>query len=404
NTALFDKPLPPDVYFKLRFAPTDASVSAAVVRVWPVAVRACDQVNGDFASLAGKKQFHELFMLRGTGDDKAFVARIPPLQVGQRFCVSIQAYTPLSGELLDDFSKDIADRVASKLTPAAGTNGSVANPAASKDVVRDTIAEQLAVQLKARFGSQAPDVSAAAGRVAEMVDVKLITAYTGAVATYNATAAKLKATPADKLPPAAEVDKKVGELKASIVATRTALTDALESKLKDDSVKASFTAERIVYGGARAGEGETASAANYAAIDTGVVAAFPLGYAGGNGDPWALPYVGLNLYFRPVDRTIPLSELVEQGWQRVSLTIGRTLSSPTLPNRTITDFGFGFPVVAVGWRVSQFIRATTGTVFYQSNNPNPTSERTLFGVAPFVGLALDGDVIAIGQGKLFAPK
>lgn len=403
GSAMFDKPLPSDAYFKLRFAPTDDNVKAAVVRVWPAATRACDQVKGDFGSLVGTKQFHELFMVPGTGDDKAFVARVPPLQVKQRFCVSIQSYTKLAGDLLNAFAANVAANVAAKLAPPAGA-GAAPPPSTSKDQVLDTIADQITAEAKVRLESDAPYARTVAGKVVVLLDPQLILAYTAAVAQYNATVANLATMPADKRPPAEETKKHLEDLSADIVAKRTALVDALTAKLRDDSVKESFATERVAYGGARAGDGDTAAAANYAAIDTGVVVAFPLKYAGGNGDPWALPYVGLNLYAVPVDRVIPLSELVDQPWQRVSLTIGRTLSSPTLPNRSITDLGFGYPVVAIGYRITQFVRVTAGSVFYHIDNPNPTSARTVFGVAPFLGMALDGDVIAIGQGKLFPPK
>ena len=52
-----------------------------------------------------------------------------------------------------------------------------------------------------------------------------------------------------------------------------------------------------------AGIGETPSKANFASVDVGAVFAFP-GF-----DTWVLPYVGLNVYSVPVDRTIAPGEL-----------------------------------------------------------------------------------------------
>lgn len=397
--ALFDKPLPADTYFKLRFEPTVAAITSVVVRVWPFATKGTCIVHEDFAQLAGSRQFHELFMMRGTGEDKAFVARIPPLQVAQRFCVSLQSYTPIPDDVVEMFAKAVASDVATDLTPPASSG--VAS-AAAKDVVRDAIARRLANKLKERYGNRDPDARAAAGVAAELVDMTLVREFIDAKVTYNANNAKINALKPEQVTP---------EIKAQLTALGTAaekkqaeLEAALVKALMHDTVKRELSSVRTTYGGSRAGAGQTATAANYAAIDTGIVAAFPLPYAGGNGNPWALPYVGLNLYLVPVDRTIPLSELVDQPLQRISLTIGRTLSSPTLTNRTVTDFGFGYPVVAGGYRLGQFVRATVGAVFYKVSDPNPTSANTTFGVAPFAGMALDGDVIAIAQGKLFAPK
>jgi hypothetical protein len=417
----FDAPLPASQYFKLQFAPANIAPSMMVVRIWPFATRKTCEVN--FESLAGTRQFHELAMMpNNDANHPAFVATIPPLQVGQRFCVSIESFVPLTGDLIKALVAGVADEVVADLTPASTAPTLSAAPLASpatpvppaaqaggpaplatpviafaaptvpKDKLRDSIATRLNLHFKLRYGRPLQNARGPAGKAAELIDISAINAYRAALVTRDAA---LTVVPPDST----EVAKKETALSAG----KETLTKSISDALSNDAVKTAFAYEQLQSGATVVGDGTSASAANYAAIDTGVVAAFPLRYAGGNGNPWALPYVGLNLYFTPVDRTIPLSQLVDQAGQRISLTIGRTLSSPTIPNRTITDFGFGFPVLAVGYRVSQFVRATAGSVFYKINIENPTSADTVFGVAPFVGLALDGDVIAIAQGKLFSP-
>jgi hypothetical protein len=371
----FDKPLPASSYFKLQFAPVGVAPSMMVARVWPYATfKGCKDVS--IASLAGTKQFHEIAMLpNNDATHPAFVARIPPLQVGQRFCVSIESFVLLSDDLSAALVTSLANEVVAKLRADQS----------AQDKVRDAIVEGLNRHFKLRYGRELDDAEGVAGKAAELVDQQLISAF---------ITATIKSQTAIDNP----------ALKTALDAAQAALTTNVKSALANPAVTSAFKYQQVQSGVSLAGEGATASAANYAAIDTGVVAAFPLGYAGGNGNPWALPYIGLNLYFTPVDRTIPLSQLVNQAGQRLSLTIGRTLSDPTLPNRTISDFGFGYPVFAGGYRVSQFVRTTLGAVFYKINSENPTSTNTVFGVAPFVGMALDGDVIAIAQGKLFSPN
>jgi hypothetical protein len=146
-----------------------------------------------------------------------------------------------------------------------------------------------------------------------------------------------------------------------------------------------------------AGSGDTPNFANYIAADLGVVLAAPTG--GRSFQPWLMPYAGFTFYLTAVDRTVPLDQLVgpygQAFRQRVSFTLGMTLTDTSLPGRTILKpLGFGnYPLAAVGVRVTNFVRLTGGMVFYRIADPNPASGDGQLRVAPFVGGSLDADVV-----------
>jgi hypothetical protein len=384
---------PASQYFRIQFKP--GTVGGATIRVWPYATKKrCGPVPPEtwasfLQSLQDTMQFHELGMTpSGTGNDTILSARVPPLQVGQRFCIQVDKFIPVTGPTLDGFAKTIANQVAADM--AAGAASIVAS-----------LQVRMVNGFHALVGTNL--VTNLWGRAATIADPdgSIVNTYVQAVHNYNAHLAAIAGGGGAVPPDASTILASDRDRREKAEA---ALESSIESALKSPDIAKDLVAEEAQVADQLAGEGTTPAAANYAAIDTGVAVAFPLAYAGGNGTPWLLPYVGLNLYATPVDRVIPLTDLVGQFWQRTSLTIGRVLVNPTLSNRTVTDFGFGYPVLAVGYRLSQFVRATVGSTFFRINASNPTSTATIFGMAPFLGLALDGDVIAIAQGQLVSPK
>jgi hypothetical protein len=155
-----------------------------------------------------------------------------------------------------------------------------------------------------------------------------------------------------------------------------------------------------------AGEGATPQKGNFAAADLGAVFALPS--ASGTHDLWLLPYIGLNLYFVPVDRSIPLYDLAAENhatiyrfFQRMSLTAGVTLTHPDLPGYVVTGpLASRYPLVAVGLRLSQYMRITGGAVFYRIASNNPINASTNVGAAPFVGVSVDADLITLVKDAL----
>jgi hypothetical protein len=143
-----------------------------------------------------------------------------------------------------------------------------------------------------------------------------------------------------------------------------------------------------------AGAGETPFVGNFASPDFGVLLAFP-GF-----DTWALPYVGVNVYFTAVDRTISPVRLTgtpgQKFLQRFSLTLGVTLSDPSTPGLSIKEPVLNqYPVVAAGYRLTQYTRIVGGALFYTIEDPNPASAGTTLRVSGFVGASIDADIIRI---------
>jgi hypothetical protein len=128
-------------------------------------------------------------------------------------------------------------------------------------------------------------------------------------------------------------------------------------------------------------------------VDLGVAFAFT------DFDTWFLPYVGLNLYAVPVDRTIAPSQLTGSAahkylWQRLSVTLGVSLSAPTTAGRTVeAPLLSRYPMAALGYRVGSYSRVVGGVVFYKLADPNPLSARRSLQGSPFVGASLDVDLV-----------
>lgn len=141
--------------------------------------------------------------------------------------------------------------------------------------------------------------------------------------------------------------------------------------------------------------------------DVGVLIAFPFhldasvdGWA-----PWLLPYAGVNVYSRRVDRVVPFDELVGSCFRhRVSLTLGALLTRPRVNGVSISmpfrDSGL-VPVVAIGLRLTSFTRASIGGFAFDYQDPNPASVAKHRAGAVWLGLSIDADVWSVAAGKAF---
>jgi hypothetical protein len=201
----------------------------------------------------------------------------------------------------------------------------------------------------------------------------------------------LAAALADKEQADVAVKASLAEQSKQTDATRSGLINAVQAGVVRDALAVALNDDTKDV----PGKGTTPPAANWASLDAGVALAFPSGSDAQNF--WALPYVGLNLYSVPVDRTIRLDALAGRSFrQRISLTLGMTLTEPGLPDRSIHSVLFdNYPIAALGWRVTHFARFTAGSVFYWLDAANPASNRVEFHAAPFAGASLDIDLIHI---------
>ena len=165
-----------------------------------------------------------------------------------------------------------------------------------------------------------------------------------------------------------------------------------------ETATAEYLNERLYYerGGRATARARSASAANYVSPEAGIaLGGSPLGGV------WALLYAGLNIYFAPVEREIPLGDLVGSDWdifaQYFSLTIayaGNT--APAISGGTVEGaFGDGLPGVGFGVRLAQFVRVSALSFFYYARPNSPLSQERLLSVALCASLSIDADVVAL---------
>jgi hypothetical protein len=195
-------------------------------------------------------------------------------------------------------------------------------------------------------------------------------------------------------------DASAGRQKAAAAALKAEddLRKALESAFTSEGVRQALLVRFSVLMDDKAGHGKTPDAANYAALDAGMVVAFPSG--GSTSQPWILPYLGFNFYTTAVDRKISLDDLTGGASmrfrQRVSLTLGVTLTAPALVGRTVQPLVLDrYPLAAIGVRLTTYVRLTGGGVFYKLADKNPASAGESLHVAPFVGMSADVDLLHI---------
>jgi hypothetical protein len=145
-----------------------------------------------------------------------------------------------------------------------------------------------------------------------------------------------------------------------------------------------FRNERSADGVITTADGRTAQK-NYVSADAGLLYAGDIGIG-------AL-YVGSNIYFRPVNKDAPLSEVSSLG-RRLAVTIGLTLSSIADDhNRTRSDlFWHQSLVLGAGYRITSSIRGGGGVLVFRKSDPNPLITRTSPAVTWYASFSFDLDV------------
>jgi hypothetical protein len=228
----------------------------------------------------------------------------------------------------------------------------------------------------------------------------------------------------DYLKKLAELQKMRGDVekaKAAALAERVTQRTALKTALVEAFAAEDGTGEKArgtrhllnVEFGLKANQGQgghnaTPDPKNYGSIDLGILAAAP--FSGGV-DPWIIPYVGANIYFGSVDRSVGFDSMVGNSWQRmrqrISLTIGTSLTAPGVTGRATEGVILGrYPLVSLGFRTTQYTRMGIGALFYRLHDNNPASSDVSLRAAPFVSFSLDLDLINFfaGEGGVFSKR
>jgi len=105
-------------------------------------------------------------------------------------------------------------------------------------------------------------------------------------------------------------------------------------------------------------------------------------------------YSGVNIYFRPIDKTIPLSRYKPLSWTRASLLLGVSLSSIEKDHERKGLIGSNALVLGLGYRILPFLKINAGTFCHYRYDINPVIDesRYHFSTSPFIGLSIDADI------------
>lgn len=116
-----------------------------------------------------------------------------------------------------------------------------------------------------------------------------------------------------------------------------------------------------------------------------------------------LAYSGFNIYFRPVDRSIPFREYDSFGDQmaaRSSILIGITLASLEKNNVRKGFIGNQGLILGYGFRVISFFKINAGAMlnYRYDNNPLFSTNNYHTSVSPFVSFSIDLDAKSLLSG------
>lgn len=106
----------------------------------------------------------------------------------------------------------------------------------------------------------------------------------------------------------------------------------------------------------------------------------------------AYPYIGTNIYFRPVNKDAPLT-----GWEplkRCGVTIGATVFENFGGGDDRVDplFSKAALVLGGGCRVTEYARLGIGTLFFRENDPDPLVDDRELSASPYVSVSIDWDI------------
>ncbi len=106
------------------------------------------------------------------------------------------------------------------------------------------------------------------------------------------------------------------------------------------------------------------------------------------------PFIGTNIYFRPVDKELLEKSIPYKDWKRrISLQIGLTFGKfdATEFDNLFNDFSL---LVGPSFRLNQSFRLSTGTVLYKANRKNPLFTDKRVALSGFLAFSFDVDILS----------
>ena len=118
-----------------------------------------------------------------------------------------------------------------------------------------------------------------------------------------------------------------------------------------------------------------------------------LGFAVVPGIEATTPYIGTNIYFRPVNKNAPLQGKTDSFSRRASAMVGITVGSDlTKVGQRVDLFGSRMLLTGGGMRINDSLRVAGGTLWFKAPDPNPFVDNTKINFAWFLSFSVDWDV------------
>jgi hypothetical protein len=119
-----------------------------------------------------------------------------------------------------------------------------------------------------------------------------------------------------------------------------------------------------------------------------------LAFGGTAPEAWAVPYVGVDVYFAPIDRAVAVDDLKKLLFRRLGLTLAVAAYAPVqdVPNRLDKGLLSQTTLLAgVTYRVGRFTNVTAFVVPYKVSPDNPLAEPYQLSTAGGLALSFDAD-------------
>lgn len=102
------------------------------------------------------------------------------------------------------------------------------------------------------------------------------------------------------------------------------------------------------------------------------------------------PYLGFQLEFRYFDKNIPFKLIPNKTiLHRLSFNSGITLASLKKEGKREDFFANKSLMMGFGFRLSNALRITSGTILFNKEDPNPLIDNKKVAVTPYIGLSID---------------
>lgn len=163
----------------------------------------------------------------------------------------------------------------------------------------------------------------------------------------------------------------------------TTLTRAPEAAKVINKLKIEADKDLILLEANSVGSFETRQTRHFN-IDIGVLSAPDL--------DGVFPYIGTNIYRRPVNKDAPLTGF--EPWKRCGLTVGATFfeNFGEDDDRVKPLFSNSALVAGAGCRLNEYARLGGGVLVFRENDPDPLIDDDKLSCSPYVSLSIDWDV------------